>query len=1157
MSTSIDYRTKHPDCAMQRSSLLKARGFNPPRQLHAAPAAPSPSGGAKPTESASEQLPAPLKTPLHRPPKASSTPATVSAPVSNKTFSGPRVVASPKQQAAETDAPTLYFSVMYCKFSKKKHKTYDDGLLVFQPGKMVKLQGMDGKDISSEHTRLTSLRVGETLSIRSYDAEVVNPIPSSEYESGRIFIQSSSGADAPKPGVRAPASAASALAASVARSSAKLKLTKAPKRSMETGEAGAVPRAARCRFDPFAPEALVLQWPPGAPRTKDEATLRLGEGTHSSLAVQQASGIIGPDGLPLVPVVVDPALSAALRPHQRQGVEFLWQCIVGLRDMAGFGAILADEMGLGKTLQAITLVYTALKQSASGRPLASKAVIVCPSSLVANWRREFRKWLGDQKCRPIAVTKSGKAAEDAVKDFCLSSASVAPVLIISYEQFRKYSPMINGSTVAGTDDEGAPVEGGQAVGLLVCDEGHRLKNSDGNQTIAALNACPTRRRVILTGTPIQNRLDELYACCSFANPDILGPLPTFRRVFQLPIQRGRDKSATPAEQAIGSERSRELARVASQFVLRRTQRILDKYLPPKTESIVFCNPTECQLSMYSHILRSASMRRAERLRQGASAATAEALMAINVLRKLCNSPTLLWKEALDAATTDGAALEAHVLESGTLQSTAAAVVAAMHRQFGLLGGSGGKPARSAPAQGGTRVSKRPRDEAKQDEDVEGDDDSIGSLEDFIVDDLSSGDEEALAAKPSKRVRHAVLPVATGCSLVSGILPLFPPSSPDPVREALLPLMSADGRSIAAGRTLPVHPSAVPRGLSEAGSLLGRQSGKVAVVDAFLQALPEAEKVVIVSNYTTTLDVLSLLCCSRGLGFLRLDGSTAVEKRQELVNAFNSRSHPARVFLLSSHAGGVGLNLIGANRLVMVDVAWNPATDRQAMARVWRDGQSRTCHIYRLVLSGSLEEKILQRQLMKEEVSASIVNEDSSAVRSFSADELKRLFEPAAREALGTCETYRVISAKPAVATVPEEDDGLLNGDDEEAMSAQEAAPARWEPYTGPEALAGDDAVLARALGALPTRDAVSYVRIEWFNRGGGVAGVSRLNGAIAAAPGRSELRDLLAAQQIALTARNPIGSDSVCVPEAQIPSLDPIGSAVFQSILSGSAAPVL
>ena len=101
--------------------------------------------------------------------------------------------------------------------------------------------------------------------------------------------------------------------------------------------------------------------------------------------------------------------------------------------MAGNGAILADEMGLGKTLTTISVCWTLLKQGVNGSATAEKVVIVTPSSLVDNWRTEFRKWLQDHRCRPVVINVKGAEAERKVKDFAKGSATVHPVLIVSYE----------------------------------------------------------------------------------------------------------------------------------------------------------------------------------------------------------------------------------------------------------------------------------------------------------------------------------------------------------------------------------------------------------------------------------------------------------------------------------------------------------------------------------------------------------------------------------------------------------------------------------------------------------------------------------------------------------------------------------------------------
>lgn len=99
--------------------------------------------------------------------------------------------------------------------------------------------------------------------------------------------------------------------------------------------------------------------------------------------------------------------------------------------------------------------------------------------------------------------------------------------------------------------------------------------------------------------------------------------------------------------------------------------------------------------------------------------------------------------------------------------------------------------------------------------------------------------------------------------------------------------------------------------------------------------------------------------------MRLDGSTPMDKRKEAIAAFSSPYLRTLVFLLSAQAGGMGLNLVSASSLISMDVSWNPAIDKQALARVWRDGQKKRTTIYRLLSAHTVEEKILQRQLLKE------------------------------------------------------------------------------------------------------------------------------------------------------------------------------------------------
>jgi len=169
---------------------------------------------------------------------------------------------------------------------------------------------------------------------------------------------------------------------------------------------------------------------------------------------------------------------------------------------------------------------------------------------------------------------------------------------------------------------------------------------------------------------------------------------------------------------------------------------------------------------------------------------------------------------------------------------------------------------------------------------------------------------------------------------------------------------------------------------------------LSVLDGLLAVVKSStsDKVVLVSNYTQTLDMFERLCALRNYGYVRLDGSMSIKKRAKVVDEFNNPTSSHFIFMLSSKAGGCGLNLIGANRLVMFDPDWNPANDEQAMARVWRDGQKKICFIYRMLALGTIEEKILQRQEHKKALSSCVVDQEENVEKHFSLAVLRDLFK---------------------------------------------------------------------------------------------------------------------------------------------------------------------
>lgn len=669
------------------------------------------------------------------------------------------------------------------------------------------------------------LEPGKMLYVAGKEVEIESEIPRAEYLSGKQFLKNAKPASTPP---SLPRKTPIPVKRSEERSRM---LPTGPsytslKRSSSALESGSTASSTKALG---AYKAPLLQTTVNSSTNSEAIVPRHDPYAKGALVMPRPRSL--PEGKRVVDVVVDPLLTKSLRQHQREGVKFLYECVMGMRDFNGEGAILADDMGLGKTLQTIALLWTLLKQNPihGDPPVIKKALIVCPVTLINNWRKEFRKWLGNERIGVFVFDDKRKRLADFTRGRAYS------IMIVGYEKLR-------------TVQEG--LAKGAGVDIIIADEGHRLKTlqNKSGQAIQSLNAA---KRVILSGTPIQNDLREFFAAVDLVNPGVLGNFKSFIREFETPIVRSRQPEATKKDIEKGESRNEELRELTSKFILRRTADILSKYLPPKSEYVLFCKPTRTQANIYKAVLQSPIF-------QTAMGNAESALQLITILKKLCNSPSLLSAKNSDDSPNE----------------------------------------------------------------------TISAL---------------LSSLPPNLLRH------------------FSASS----------------------------------------------SSKVRVLDQILDSMRSktSEKIVLVSNYTSTLSLLATLLTSLGLPFLRLDGSTPAQKRQPLVDDFNRLPAEACfAFLLSAKAGGTGLNLIGASRLILFDVDWNPATDIQAMARIHRDGQKNHCRIYRVILKGSLEEKIWQRQVTKLGLADSVM-ENKDSVAQFSTAELRDLFR---LDEESTCQTHDLL-----------------------------------------------------------------------------------------------------------------------------------------------------
>jgi hypothetical protein len=453
--------------------------------------------------------------------------------------------------------------------------------------------------------------------------------------------------------------------------------------------------------------------------------------------------------------------------------------------------------------------------------------------------------------------------------------------------------------------------------VVVCDEAHRIKNISTllGKTMRSIHA---NCRLLLTGTPVQNALQDLWSLMDFAQPGLLGNHATFVKHFSDPIDRGSFGGASTFQVELKKHLAEQLRTLITPHLLRRTKvnaglmaevgeeagdivveddggedggDAQAQKLPPKRETIVWLKPTNEQLDAYKRILE-----RSDVIREACSKSKLgfEVFRAIGLLKRLCNHPALLltlsspkaWRDYLADATAELQTMASANLEEASMDAAAA---------DGLALGGGSEVAFS--------------------EDAPDDAEAGASVEETI---------EALG-----RSADAILSYSSKLRCLSSLIP-----------------------------------SLAKRGHR---TLIFCQSVKM-------------------------LDLVQICCLKpKGLRCLRIDGQTDARERAEKVNKFNKQIDRFQCMLLTTHVGGVGLNLTSADRVVLVDPAWNPAIDAQAVDRAFRIGQDKEVRVYRLIMSGLIEDKMFRLQVFKMGLTKTALESDQTH-RYFSQREIKALFE---------------------------------------------------------------------------------------------------------------------------------------------------------------------
>ena len=306
------------------------------------------------------------------------------------------------------------------------------------------------------------------------------------------------------------------------------------------------------------------------------------------------------------------SLRGVLRPYQAAG--FRW---LSARCDVGFGGVLADEMGLGKSLQLISLLL-ARRNSAADKP----SLIVCPASLVYNWTAEFERFAPELD---VVAVAGGAQERKALRSAAFSGLTRPDVLVTSYDLLR-----------IDADDWST-----RELFICALDEAQYIKNPAA-LTTRAVKSLKAEHRFALTGTPMENRLSELWSIFDFLMPGLLGPYARFREHFESPIVGGDDAVA------------RRLQAIVGPFMLRRLKADVLTDLPDKLESVVYANMADEQRKLYdAHEQRLreelTAQRKYRKERAAARAAgkpvsNVEVLAEITRLRQLCCDPRLVYED---------------------------------------------------------------------------------------------------------------------------------------------------------------------------------------------------------------------------------------------------------------------------------------------------------------------------------------------------------------------------------------------------------------------------------------------------------------------------------------------------------------------------------
>lgn len=610
-------------------------------------------------------------------------------------------------------------------------------------------------------------------------------------------------------------------------------------------------------------------------------------------------------------VLLSDKIAISIKPHQLEGIKFLWRTVVE----ESSGCILAHTMGLGKSLQTIVFLNLLFE-----RNYVKHVIISAPNSVISSWENEINKWskslnlehvINIEKFNFSEVNQEKKRVEllNKYKEnggillisqtiiFQLMAKSNSDTLLFTKERYLRNKELFD-----FLFEEPGP-------DIIIVDEASMMKTKK-NLFYQTVSQMKTKKRILLTGTPLQNNLKELFSMVTFVRPGFWN-YENFKSVFVDPISLGSLSDSTESDVELMKKRSFLLVMQLKSIAHRVNQQVLIDSLPEKKEFVLMIEQTPLQLKLCNAFVEFLE------LDEGLDklAKFGGLLKCVAILHKIVNSPDLLRRFMIDHKIIK--LEDSSKIKLSNRNSKKIDINTRNNNQDNLF-------------KEDIFSKNNKQSNLNFDEDNENDDELIQKLK--LSDVILS--QHILNLKSEQIINYSW--------------------AKDVIDESF-------------------------------NCIEMEENTKIKIVYSILEkAFKENRKALIFSQFTSTLDIIEMFFkkypingefLRRGLTYSRMDGKTPTMVRKELIDNFNDEDWPCKVFLLSTKAGGIGLNLQAASCLVLIDVMWNPTNDNQALCRCFRFGQKRDVHVYRLVTKATVEDTIYKKSLNKVWLSRRVVDDE--------------------------------------------------------------------------------------------------------------------------------------------------------------------------------------